>query len=327
VNDDIPETTLVEQPVNNPIETAVRWGTSDGTRLSARGFADKVPWAALTATLIVSLRVWSVAHLNLAVALQLVELTSTANVLLGLAVAILPTIMIILALYVHFVCTESLTQAIRCARTKAPVHMGNRALAFFLAWPPVVVIALAFSSVPSGLLIVGGVLALTIEWIRRGSKPVKIRELPEAGRHESPQVNTEEVSESATEKDSKARQEISFGYRMVLIIAGLLIAGVGFSQIIFDDTPWLPPEQIALTNGTVIVGYIAASSSSSLTVLLNSDRDIVTIPESKVEASTLCQMSEHRMIAQLFWGSSPAVPECSTSRQNYKSDASLDSRL
>ena len=290
--------------IENPIEMVLRRGAPGDDGPSIRGVASSLPWGALAAALIVSLRVWSVAHLNLSVALQLLTLTDASKVLLGLAVVTLPSIMIFVALYVHAVCTEILTGAIKSARSKEPVHFPNRSLLFFLLWAPVVAVAIAFVSLVSGALIVAGGLLLTIQRLVVGSRPKP--------RAEEPAPHPEVGSKPKPKAEEPApHPEMTFRYRVTLIMVGLALIGFGFTLTCFDDTPWLPPDQITLTNGAVVVGYVAAESSSEFTVLLNSDRNIIDIPATEVKRQELCQFGNSGAVAQLFWGRrNPTVPTC-----------------
>jgi hypothetical protein len=57
-------------------------------------------------------------------------------------------------------------------------------------------------------------------------------------------------------------------------------------------TPWIPPEQIELTDGTAFVGYVISEEPrESSVVLKNDDRTVVTIPVSEIAKSALCTTS------------------------------------
>src|ERR1022692_2668269 len=117
-----------DKGITNPLTTALQTGTKDRSDSSARRFMTALPSGALVATLIVSLRILTVAHLNLSIALQLVTLTDTTKVLLGLAVILFEPLIICVALYVHLACTETLGEIITCARSKRPINVSNRSL-------------------------------------------------------------------------------------------------------------------------------------------------------------------------------------------------------
>jgi hypothetical protein len=274
----------------SPIQWALYGGKSEG---QTRKIFSSLPWAAFAATLFVSLRIWSVAHLNLPVALQLVELTDTNKVLLGLAVVLLPTLILGAALYVHLVCTESLTDLVKSARAKEPPRLSNRALAFAFLWLPVVFVALAFIPTSSALLILPGMALLTVSRVTSRSRPEK-----GASSNDSP--------------DSKAG--IPYRFRIIFVFIGLIGIGIGFFLIALDDTPWLPAEQIGLTNRATMVGYVAAQSDSQLTILIDSGRNITTVSMTDVRYRRLCQISKpaggNTLIARLFWGHDSTTPLC-----------------
>jgi hypothetical protein len=54
--------------------------------------------------------------------------------------------------------------------------------------------------------------------------------------------------------------------------------------------PWLPAEQITLSSGPAVTGYVLASTSTSLEVLLNSTRSIVFYPNNTVVSERICQV-------------------------------------
>ncbi len=251
-----------------------------------------LPWSALAATMIVSLRILTVAHLNLSIALQLISLTDTPKVLLGLAILFFEPLLIVLALYVHLVCTETLGDAVRAARSKVPFEISNRSLAFAFLWPPVMVMAVAFFATRAGLLLLIGAALWTVQRVWLDTKP------PEPG---SP---------------SKVRPKPSLGFHLFLIITGTILVGVGFAMVALDDTPWLPPERIVLTNGTIIVGYVVAESNSQLTILQNSDRSIINMSTSQVRSQRLCTIGASsgsgNLFVRLYWGAGPEVPACTT---------------
>ena len=262
-------------------------------RQPSRRWLSVLPWSALGATFIVTLRVISVAHLNTEVALQLVQLTDTSKVLFGLAVVVFPDMVITAALYVHFGFTYVLRDIIKAARSRKQVNLPGRALAFALLWPPAIVLAIAFVPTFPGLFILVGVIVLTVVSVIRGTSPAR-----------SPNVGAASVREGG----------LSYRLRFIYITIGLALACVGVAMIAFDDTPWMPAEKLNLTNGRTVVGYVAAQSSSELVILLNSSRSIVTVPVDLVRSSSLCQVGKplggNQLIAQLFWHDNSTVPLC-----------------
>lgn len=275
----------------------IRWAlygnNSDG---QTRSVFHSLPWSAFAAALFVSLRIWSVAHLNLPVALQLVELTDTSKVLLGLTVVLFPTLVLFMALYVHLVCTESLADVLRSARTKKPVRLSNRGLIFIFLWLPIIFTAFAFIPISSVLLIVPGIALLTVSRVASRSRPA-------------------EDSDSS----SKSAPSVPYAFRIVIVVGGMIGIGIGFFLMALDDTPWLPAEQIGLAGKAVVVGYVAAQSDSQLTVLLNGSRNIIVVPTADVQYRKLCQISKpaggNTFIARLFWGHNSTTPLCTSSRQ------------
>ena len=280
--------------VVNPVAAALHAGAEDKDVSWTRRFMGALPWSALAATMIVSLRVLTVAHLNLPTALQLVSLTDTAKVLLGLAVLFFEPFLIVVALYVHLVCSETLHDVIKAARSKMPFEVSNRSIFFAFMWPLVVVMAFAFFATRGGLLILIGVALWTFQRAWIDSKP----------------------SDPASSPGTRPKPSLAF--RLTLIIAGMILMGVGFAMVALDDTPWLPPEQIVLVNGSVMVGYVVAESNSELTVLRDSDRSIITVSASQVRSQTLCQIGAPSgsgdWFVRLDWGTGPKLPTCASGR-------------
>jgi hypothetical protein len=282
-----------EGDVVNPIASILETGSEPIIAPSARRFMSVLPWSALAAAFIVSLRILTVAHLNLSVALQLVVLTNTAQVLLGLAVIMFQPVLVIVALYVFLVCTETLHDAVKSVRSKKFVIISSRSLFFIFFLPPVGVLAIAFFSNTGGLLCLGGALFWILQrgWI--DSRP--------------------SIESSST---PQARKKPGHTHRVLLIVVGVLMMGYGFSQVLLNDVPWLPPERIVLTNDTVMVGYIVSESNSDLTILRDSDRSIITLPTNKVKDQILCQIGGASggsdFFVQLAWKSIPKVPACVT---------------
>jgi hypothetical protein len=164
---DVPPATL--NVPNSAEQTSSLSSTEPEGSPSGKRWLSIVPWSALAATFIVTLRILSVAHLNTQVALRLVQLTDVAQVLLGLAIVVFPTMVVVAALYVHLGCIYALTDMIKSARTKVPMNPPPRALAFFLLWPPLAAMAIAFVPLFPGLLILIGVMSITVVWVTRGS--------------------------------------------------------------------------------------------------------------------------------------------------------------
>jgi hypothetical protein len=281
--------------IANPLTAALAVRKDPEVMPSARRFVGVLPWSALAASLIVTLRILMVAHLNLSIALQLVTLTDTSKVLLGLAIIMFIPLLIFVALYVHLACIEILKDAIERARLKLPVDLPNRSLFFIFLWPFVAVLAFAFLASGSGLVALIGLILWSIQrlWIDTKSSG-------------SPR------STPAVDKKPP------FGFRIFLITSGLILMGVGFASICLNDTPWMPPERIILTNGSVVIGYVVAESNSEITILRNSDRSIITLPPTQVRSQVLCELAMSSggkdLFVKLAWGRSPEVPLCLTSK-------------
>jgi hypothetical protein len=262
------------------------------------------PWNALIAIFIVTLRLWSIAHMNPAVALSLVQLTSVSNVLFGLAVVVFPTIVICSGLYVHFICTEYLTIFTKNARSHIKYDPPDRLLAYFLLWPPVATIAVAFVPVFPGVLILAGIVILSIARVVTGSKP-ELKKPENASTRSSPHVPP-----SSPGLPVGRMQGISYKLRFVYIAIGIVACCIGFAMLAFDDAPWMPAERISLTSGQVVVGYVVAQSDSDLSVLRDSDRDLILIPLAQVRSTELCGTNGDHYIAQLFWRYNPPNISC-----------------
>lgn len=281
------------QGVINPLAATLEIGSETKVAPPVRRFMAALPWSALAAAFIVSLRILAVAHLNLSIALQLVALTNTAQVLLGLAVIMFQSLLLVVALYVQLVCTETLSDVIKSMRSKKSVNISNRSLFFIFLWPPAAVLALAFFANTEGLLILVGLILWTFQRAWIDTKP---------STQPAPAPRT-------TRKRSR-------GFRVILIITGTIMIGIGFGMVCLNDTPWLPPERILLTNEKVVVGYVVAQSGPELTVLLNSDRSLITLSTSQINSQMLCQLGGQfggsDLFVRLVWKSSPNVPACAT---------------
>jgi hypothetical protein len=55
---------------------------------------------------------------------------------------------------------------------------------------------------------------------------------------------------------------------------------------------WLPSERVQVTNGGQITGYVLSTESGWFTILLESDRTIIRLPASTVEARTICRLED-----------------------------------
>jgi hypothetical protein len=260
---------------------------------SRRAWLSILPWSALAATFIVTLRVLSVAHLNTQVALELVQLTDVSKVLLGLAVVVFPTMVVAVALYVHLGCAYALKDVVKSARMKTEIDLPGRALVFALLWPPSIALAIAFVPLFPGVFILLGVIILTVVLVAYGSKP---------------RLSLNPGTATVPGKG------LSYRLRIVYVVLGLVLSSIGFAMLAFDDTPWLPAERISLSNGTTVIGCVAAESSSQLIVLRNRDRSIITLPVALVRSSVLCEVGSplggNHLIAQLFWSHNPVTPRC-----------------
>jgi hypothetical protein len=83
--------------------------------------------------------------------------------------------------------------------------------------------------------------------------------------------------------------------------------------------PWMPAERITLSSGPPVIGYVLASTDTSLEVLLNSNRSIIFYPNGTVVREQICQVNSAPTRTRplvTFLPPNAGIPDCANSMRN-----------
>lgn len=75
------------------------------------------------------------------------------------------------------------------------------------------------------------------------------------------------------------------------IVYGLLIV-MTLANVILLARPWMPPEAIQLSGQPVVVGYVLSDAGRWMSVLRDSDRQVVRIESTSVVSRTICRVAD-----------------------------------
>jgi hypothetical protein len=229
-------------------------------------------------------------------ALGIINAAGPANVAFGIALQIAPVVLAFaLAVYAGAV-------------VLAAIEGDESSLKAWILIGLAVAIGMAFiplrTALPGALSLVG--VMVFIGWDTRREKK-KAAESGEAGagQDDGDAEQREEGSEQGDAKNAESKERSGFqkGYWYVGVIALLICLGA-LNSI---GSIWLPPQIVTPKTGRAFTAYVLASDSDSLTLLLDSPRQIERVKRSDLKQWQICERSTDRPM--FFSVDGPAGPK------------------
>jgi hypothetical protein len=117
-------------------------------------------------------------------------------------------------------------------------------------------------------------------------------------------------------KAPETEPEFLSGGRLVAVSAAmcLVVAFIGWTLV--SAPPWMPSQQYTLTNGQSFAGYEVTEENGILTIIRQTDRSVIFLPESRIEATHLCRVRNEKALSASFVGDllpkseKPDYPQC-----------------
>jgi hypothetical protein len=201
-------------------------------------------------TILVALRLLSVARFNPETAYGILQASGTTTVLIGTVISLIPSIAIIAASCLV------LRQIFRGIRESSPAREDNPALEFTI-WGSIFILALiALLTTPLRYAIAGAIVVafLLVVWI--------FRKQIDRGRN-GPVGGVMAIASAC-------------------LVALLLMFGVVLSP------PWMPAERLSFNNARQVTGYILAQTSSGVTVMQIKSREILYYGPNALTGQSMC---------------------------------------
>jgi hypothetical protein len=201
-------------------------------------------------TILVALRLLSVARFNPETAYGILQASGTATVLMGTVISLIPSIAIIAALCL------ALRQIFKGFGEDNPAPEYNPAVEFAI-WASIFILTLiALLTTPLRYAIAAAPVVVFILIVWKFRKPIHARRNRTAG---------------------KVTATVA-----ALLTALLLMLGVVLSP------PWMPAERLTFNNAQPVTGYILAQTSSGLTVMQIKSREILYYGPSALTSQSMC---------------------------------------
>ncbi|KAB2341527.1 hypothetical protein [Actinomadura rudentiformis] len=107
--------------------------------------------------------------------------------------------------------------------------------------------------------------------------------------------------------DSRLRSIDSAHARPIEYVAVTVVGILVFSSsaTLFTTDPWIPVEQVTLSNKTTLVGYVVGSGDKWTDILQESDRQIKTIKSDDIASRTVClveKSGDTKRNVRTIWG-------------------------
>jgi hypothetical protein len=237
---------------------------------------------ALVSTFFVAMRVFSVAGYSLTTAYGILQAGGTATVVIGAALSLIGLIHL-------WIVSQSLTWLHDApARTS---HIKRNMVIGLIACFTIIAV---FSSPVAGLAMIALILLFELYF----NFPTRSRK--EAARLNS-QITPAEWEAYFKERGLKLKKPSKLPVGMAIILA------VSFFTIVGNTTPWLPSEEITLTNAKPVTGYVLSLSDQFMAVLLPYGRGISYINTADIKARKICTIG----FTGLIWRS---LPDLTTSQ-------------
>jgi hypothetical protein len=205
---------------------------------------------------LVALRLISVARFNPETAYGILQASGTSNVIIGTVISLIPSIAIIVALYLILVRVLS-----RSPKTDPRAEFARWMLVFLLALIGLLTIPFKYVVYvgPGILVFLGFIVAILI---------IKIRAM------KVPANETGETDPSETgETSSRLQRDWGWKGTAFAIFSALLIALTVMFGVVFSP-PWMPAERLTLNDNTTVTGYVLAQTSDGLTFMQAKSREI-----------------------------------------------------
>ena len=216
-------------------------------------------------TVLVALRLISVARFNPETAYGILQASGTGNVIIGTVISLIPSIAIIVALSLILVRVLS-----RSPKTDPRAEFARWMLVFLLALIGLLTIPFKYVVYvgPGILVFLGFIVAILIIKIRAKRKG------PASKTGETDSSKTGETDSSKTgETDSWLQRDWGWTGTAFAIFSALLIALTVMFGVVFSP-PWMPAERLTLNNNQTVRGYVLAQTSDGLTFMQANSRKI-----------------------------------------------------
>lgn len=89
--------------------------------------------------------------------------------------------------------------------------------------------------------------------------------------------------------------------------------GIAWLILVFNDQMWLPAEQISLSSGEIVVGYVLNPDGNDLVLLRDQPRDLVRLNGTAIAARGFCRIDDRdprSLVNLLLRQERPKAPEC-----------------
>ena len=240
-------------------------------------------------TVLVALRLISVARFNPETAYGILQASGTGNVIIGTVISLIPSIAIIVALSLILVRVLS-----RSPKTDPRAEFARWMLVFLLALIGLLTIPFKYVVYvgPGILVFLGFIVAILIIKIRakRKGPASKTGETDSSKTGETDSSKTGETDSSKTgetdssktgetdssktgETDSWLQRDWGWTGTAFAIFSALLIALTVMFGVVFSP-PWMPAERLTLNNNQTVRGYVLAQTSDGLTFMQANSRKI-----------------------------------------------------
>jgi len=227
-------------------------------------------------TVLVALRLISVAKFNPETAYAILQASGTGNVIIGTVISLIPSIAIIAALYL--ILARVLSQS---HQTTPQAEFARWTLIFMLALIALLTIPLRYViyAGPGILVFLGTILAIVI--IKRRAK----KEVP--------------ASETG-ETDSFLERNQGPKGTAIAIFAALLIAFIVMLGVVASP-PWMPAERLTLNNHQKVIGYVLAETQDGLTFMQAGSMNITQYNPGFVKGQVFCSNAPARDLPIVYY--------------------------
>jgi Ca2+/Na+ antiporter len=264
-------------------------------------------------TVLVALRLISVAKFNPETAYGILQASGTGNVIIGTLISLIPSIAIIVALYLI-----SMRVLSKSAQTTPEAEFTRWTLIFMLALIALLTIPLRYViyAGPGILVFLALVLAVAIRTKRSvpasetGERSVPAsetgeRSVPasETGERSVPASETGERSVPASEtEETGSLLERNWGPKgtAAAIFSAFLVAFIVMLGVVASP-PWMPAERLTLNNHQKIIGYVLAQTQEGLTFMQAGSMNITQYEPGVVKDQVFCSDAPARDLPIIYY--------------------------
>jgi hypothetical protein len=234
-------------------------------------------------TVLVALRLISVAKFNPETAYGILQASGTGNVIIGTLISLIPSIAIIVALYL--ISMRALSPSVR---TTPEAEFTRWTLIFMLALIALLTIPLRYViyAGPGILIFLALILAVAIRTKR--SVPAS-----ETGERSAPASETGET---------RFLQERRWGKKgtAAAIFSAFLVAFIVMLGVVASP-PWMPAERLTLNNHQKIIGYVLAQTQEGLTFMQAGSMNITQYEPGVVKDQVFCSDAPARDLPIIYY--------------------------